>query len=150
MPEIALTCANATLNVDAEGTFHLRWLPGSKVSMEDAHAVIAAIQDVTGAALQPMLVEVEDVCMGLAVRETLMGTRFVSAVALVGPTVVDRVMAAALLRNQECPHGYFTSTDDAREWLGRITVPNELEEPGHWKGMPDGTPTITAVPALNP
>lgn len=126
--EIALTCANANLNVDAEGIFHLRWAPGSSVSGADADAVVAAVRGVTGGRLQPMLVEVVDVCLGLEARATLLGTRFVTAVALVGATVVDRVMAAALLREQECPHGYFTSADDAREWLNRLPVQEALEE----------------------
>jgi hypothetical protein len=128
MAEITLTCANATLNVDPEGTFHLRWTPGSAVSAADADAVIAAVQNATGASLQPMLVEVADVCMSPGARETLLGNRFVSAVALVGATVVDRVMAAALLREQDCPHGYFTSMDYARQWLSRLPVPDALEE----------------------
>lgn len=150
MLEIALTCTNATLNVDVEGTLHLRWVPGSKVSSADVDAVIAAVERLSSSSLRPMLVEVVDVCMSPGARENLLSTRFVAAVALVGATVVDRVMAAALLRDQECPHGYFTSAEDAREWLGRITVPHELEEPDHRKGMPDGTPTNTAVPAFNP
>ncbi|SDP82657.1 hypothetical protein SAMN04487914_14823 [Arthrobacter sp. ok909] len=128
MVEIALNCANATLKVDAEGTFHLRWVPGSAVSAADADAVVAAVQGVTGARLQPMLVEVVDVCMSPGARMTLLGMRFVSAVALGGATVVDRVMAAALLRKQDCPHGYFTSMGDAREWLSRLPVPQGLEE----------------------
>jgi len=128
MLEIAMNCANATLSVDAEGILHLRWMPGSKVSAADADAVVAAIQGVTGASLEPMLVEVVDVCMSPGARETLLGMRFVSAVALVGATVVDRVMAEALLRKQECPHGYFTSVDDAREWLSGLAVPPALEE----------------------
>jgi hypothetical protein len=128
MVEIALTCANATLKVDAEGTFHLRWAPGSAVSAADADAVVAAVQGVTGARLQPMLVEVVDVCMSPGASVTLLGMRFVSAVALVGATVVDRVMAVALLRKQDCPHGYFTSMEDAREWLSRLPVPQGLEE----------------------
>jgi hypothetical protein len=106
--------------VDAEDTFHLRWTPGSTVSAADADAVVAAVQGVTGTGLQPMLVEVVDVCMSPGARATLLGTRFVSAVALVGATVVDRVMAAALLRKQECPHGYFTSVDAARKWLSQL------------------------------
>jgi hypothetical protein len=73
MLEIALTCSNATLNVDAEGTFHLRWTPGSAVSAADAEAVVAAVQGVTGASLQPMVVEVVDVCMSPGARETLVG-----------------------------------------------------------------------------
>lgn len=128
MLEIALTCPNATLSVDAEGIFHPRWMPGSAVSAADADAVIAAVQGVTGASLQPMLVEVTDACVSLEPRVTLLGMRFVSAVALVGATVVDRVMAAALLRKQDCPHGYFTSVADAREWLTRLQLPHSLEE----------------------
>lgn len=140
MLKIALTCENATLSVDAAGLLHLRWKPGSKVSSADADAVIAAIQGVTRAGLQPMIVEIVDVCMSPEARAALLTMRFVSAVALVGATVVDRVMAAALLRDQECPHGYFTSADDAREWLGRISVPAEVEESVTRKGMPNGTP----------
>lgn len=128
MLRIALTCANADLNVDAQGIFHLRWAPGSTVSAGDVHAVVAAVRGVTEGPLQPMIVEVVEVFLGLEPRVTLLGTRFVSAVALVGATVVDRVMAAALLREQECPHGYFTSVEDAREWLKRLPVPEALEE----------------------
>lgn len=126
MLKIALTCANATLKVGADGIFHLRWVPGSKVSSSDADAVVAAVQGVSGAGLQPILVEVVDVCMSPGARGTLVGARFVSAVAMVGATVVDRVMAAALLRDQECPHGYFTSAEEAREWLGRVPLPQGL------------------------
>lgn len=126
--EIVLTSTNANLHVDAEGTFHLRWAPGSSVSGDDADAVVAAVRSVTGGRLQPMLVEVVDVFMSFESRATLLGTRFVSAVALVGATVVDRVMAAALLREQECPHGYFTSVQEAKEWLHRLPVPETLEE----------------------
>lgn len=127
MVEIALTCTNATLDVDAEGTFHLRWMPGSIITAADADAVVAAVRDVTRNRLQPMLVEVVDVCMSPGARETLLGKRFVSAVALVGATIVDRVMAAALLREQDCPHGYFTSMEDAKHWLSQLPVPDALE-----------------------
>jgi hypothetical protein len=51
MMEIALTCANASLNVDGGGTFHLRWAPGSSVSTDDADAVVAAVRGVTGGRL---------------------------------------------------------------------------------------------------
>jgi len=123
MAEIALTCTNAKLDLDAEGTFHLTWKPGSTVSAADAGAVVAAVQAVSGTSRQPMIVEVVDVCMSPGARETLLGTRFVSAVALVGTSVVDRVVAAALLRQQDCPHGYFTSVDVARQWLGQLAAP---------------------------
>jgi hypothetical protein len=124
--EIELTCVNATLAMDAGGIFHLRWIPGSTVSAADAESVVAAVQGVTGNSLRPMLVEVVDVCMSPGARVTLLGKRFVSAVALVGATVVDRVVAAALRREQDCPHGYFTSADQAREWLTQLAVTDAL------------------------
>ena len=123
MENVALTCENATLTMDAEGMFHLRWIPGSAVSSTDADAIVEAVHDVTGDNLRPMLVEVVDVCMSPGARETLLGGRFVSAVAMVGATVVDRVMAAALLRDQECPNRYFTSVDDAKQWLAQLSIP---------------------------
>lgn len=126
MVEIELTCVNATLAMDAGGIFHLRWIPGSTVSAADAESVVAAVQGVTGISLRPMLVEVVDVCMSPGARVTLLGKRFVSAVALVGATVVDRVVAAALRREQDCPHGYFTSADQAREWLTQLAVTDAL------------------------
>ena len=124
MENVALTCENATLTMDAEGGFHLRWIPGSAVSSTDADAIVEAVHDVTGDNLRPILVEVVDVCMSPGARETLLGGRFVSAVAMVGATVVDRVMAAALLRDQECPNRYFTSVDDARQWLAQLSIPD--------------------------
>ncbi|WP_284764251.1 hypothetical protein [Arthrobacter sp. efr-133-R2A-63] len=51
-----------------------------------------------------------------------------SAVALVGATVVDRVMAGAVLREQECPRGFIRSIEDAREWLNRLPAPQALGE----------------------
>lgn len=126
MVEIALTCVNATLALDAAGMFHLKLMPGSTVSAADAESVVAAVQGVTGISLRPMLVEVADVCMSPGARATLLGKRFVSAVALVGATVVDRVVAAALLREQDCPHGYFTSVDKAKEWLTQLPVTDAL------------------------
>lgn len=126
MVEIALTCVNATLALDAGGMFHLKLMPGSTVSAADAESVVAAVLGVTGISLRPMLVEVVDVCMSPGARATLLGKRFVSAVALVGATVVDRVVAAALLREQDCPHGYFTSVDNAKEWLTQLPVTDAL------------------------
>lgn len=75
-----------------------------------------------------MLVEVADVRMSFEARQVLLGTHFVSAVALVGNTVVDRVVAAALLRDQVCPHGYFTSLDEGSLRLARSAAPDTFEE----------------------
>ena len=93
-----------------------------------ARTCIAAIRGVSRGRLQPMLVELADVCMDPGAGATLSGIRFVSAVALVGATVVDRVMAGAVLREQECPRGFIRSIEDAREWLNRLPAPQALGE----------------------
>lgn len=116
------------MNVDAEGAFDLRWTPGSSVPAADAHAVLAAVPGVTGARLQPMLVEVVDACMSPGARAALpRRTGSVSAVALVRATVADRVMGTAPLRGQERPHRHFTSMEDAGERPRRSPVPQTLE-----------------------
>lgn len=126
MVEIGLTCENAALSVDRDGVLRLRWTQGTAVSPADAEAVVAAVKG-TGDELRPIVVDIEDVWVSPGARRTLAGTRFVSAVALVGATVVDRVIAATLLRGQDCPFGYFTSEEDAKEWLARLPRP-ELRE----------------------
>lgn len=127
LKNIGLTCENATLSMDDEGVLHLVWAPGSAVSSADVDAVVTSVRRLTGAGLQPMLVELVDICMSPGAREVLLATRFVSAVAIVGATTVDRVMAAALLREQECPHGYFASFVEARDWLRKLPATHYVE-----------------------
>lgn len=122
MGELALTSGNASLSVETDGTFHLKWEPGSLVSADDASSIVAAVQGLSGAGRRPMLVEVVDVCLSPGARTILLHTRFVSAVALVGVSVVDRVVAAALQREGTCPQRYFTSLAEAREWLDQLPV----------------------------
>ncbi|MEO3935111.1 hypothetical protein WMO79_20130 [Micrococcaceae bacterium Sec7.4] len=50
-----------------------------------------------------------------------------TVVMVVGASVIDRVMGAALLREQDCPLAYFTSVDCARQWLSRLPVLDALE-----------------------
>ena len=129
MPEIPLTCTNATLEVDEVGMFHLRLLPGAKVSSADVDALVSAVRSVSGSALHPLLVEVADAGISPSARETLLGVRIASAVALVGVTVVDRVIAAAFMRGKGCPHEYFTSVEDAKQWLSLHPGSHALAEP---------------------
>ena len=113
--------------MDEEGTFRLRWTPGTTVSVADAAAVVAAVQGATLSGLQPMMFEVSEVFLSAEARKLLLGTRFVRAVALIGATVVDRDVAAALLRGGVNPYGYFTSEDGAREWLDQLALSDTLE-----------------------
>jgi hypothetical protein len=70
----------------------------------------------------PLLVQMTDVQVSAAARHAYDEARSVAAVALVGSSVVDRVVAAALGRLTFCPHEYFTSRPDAVAWLKRLTA----------------------------
>jgi len=128
MVEIALPSVNARLCVDEHGTFHLTWMPGATISAADAEAVISAARSLGGTTLQPIIVELAEVNVSAEARSRLQTEHFVSAVALVGASVVDRVLSAALLRNQKCPTRYFTSVAEAREWLSALPATDTLAE----------------------
>ncbi len=128
MGEIALTSGNATLTTNLDEAFHLTLKPGSTLSTEDAASIILAVEGLSGTRLRPLLMEITDVGMTPGARSVLSETRFVSAVALVGDTVVDRVVAASLQRQRNCPQGYFASVDEAREWLRSIPSPLTAQE----------------------
>lgn len=146
--EVTLSSGNAHLGMDANGILHLRWPAGSHVSEADALSVVAAVERLTGRGPLPMLVEVVDVDLTPGARGVFLRGRFVSAIALVGATIVDRVVAASLMRDQDCPHGYFDSAENARRWIrqfvlpavGRKRSPDHVAEPdGYPESLPDGS-----------
>jgi hypothetical protein len=106
----------------SEGIVESIWRPGSVVDVEDARASILAVELLSGGTPAPLLVQMTDVQVSAAARHAYDEARSVAAVALVGSSVVDRVVAAALGRLTFCPHEYFTSRQDAVVWLKRITA----------------------------
>jgi uncharacterized protein YegP (UPF0339 family) len=106
----------------SEGIVESIWRPGSVVDVEDARASISAVERLSGGTPAPLLVQMTDVQVSAAARHAYDEARSVAAVALVGSSVVDRVVAAAMGRLTFCPHEYFTSRQDAVVWLKRITA----------------------------
>jgi hypothetical protein len=96
--------------------------PGSVVDVDDARAAILAAERISGGAPMPMLVEMTDVEISAAARYAFAQTKGVSAIAVLGSSVVDRVVAAAMRRHTLYPHEFFTSRDDAPAWLTRVTA----------------------------
>ena len=106
----------------SEGIIESIWRPGSVVDVKDARASILAVERLSGGTPAPLLVQMTDVQVSAAARHAYDEARSVAAVALVGSSVVDRVVAAAMGRLTFCPHEYFTSRQDAVVWLKRITA----------------------------
>ena len=88
-----------------------------QVDAGDALASIEAMRALGGGRELPLLVDIAGVTMSTAARGAYERAEAVSAVALLGSSVVDTVVAAALGRHGFCPHAYFTSRSEAMAWL---------------------------------
>ncbi|NUU30150.1 STAS/SEC14 domain-containing protein [Arthrobacter sp. C9C5] len=122
MEEILIAGAKGRLGVCGPH-FHLVWTPGAQVDAGDAAASIEGMRALSGGRELPVLVEISGVTMSAAARHTYERAEAVSAVALLGSSVVDTVVAAALGRHGFCPHAYFTSRKEALEWLDGLAAP---------------------------
>jgi uncharacterized protein YegP (UPF0339 family) len=120
----------------SEGIIESIWRPGSVVDVEDARASILAVERLSGGVPGPLLVQMTDVQVSAAARRAYDEARSVAAVALVGSSVVDRVVAAAMGRLTFCPHEYFTSRQDALVWLKRITAGSGPRSAGGFDNLP--------------
>lgn len=98
------------------------WRPGSVVDVADAHSAIRAAERISGGAPMPMLSEMADVQISAAARYVFAQTTGVLAIAVLGSSVVDRVVAAAMGRHTRYPHEFFTSRQEAIAWLTSVTA----------------------------
>ncbi|SDL72415.1 hypothetical protein SAMN04487916_11383 [Arthrobacter sp. ov407] len=105
------------------------WQPGSFVDVHDAKDAMRAVAQVSGGTPMPMLSEMTDVEISAAARYEFAQTTGVLAIAVLGSSTVDRVIAAAMSRHTLYPHEFFTSRDDAMAWLNNFTSSG---------GQPDG------------
>ena len=116
--------------VAAEGKNSLRvragiiesvWRPGSFVDVDDARDAMLAVERISGGTPMPMLSEMTDVEISAAARYEFAQTTGVLAIAVLGSSAVDRVVAAAMSRHTLYPHEFFTSRNAAITWLADVT-----------------------------
>lgn len=101
---------------------HSIWRPGSVVDVEDARDAILAAERISGGTPMRMLSEMTDVEISAGARRAFAQTKGVSAIAVLGSSAVDRVVAAAMSRHTHYPHEFFTSREDALAWLTGMTA----------------------------
>ncbi|WP_157366239.1 STAS/SEC14 domain-containing protein [Arthrobacter sp. Soil763] len=131
------------LGLAEDGVFRLTWAPGSVLEAADAVESVLAVTKISAGRLLPLLIDISDVKVSAGARNHFLESRFVSAVALVGESNVDRVVAAWMRRGNDCPQGYFTSRDEALAWLaGRPAG----EIPGQIPGQEAGSALVCAGP----
>ena len=110
------------------------WRPGSFVDVHDARDAMRAVEEISGRTPMPMLSEMTDVEISAAARYEFAQTTGVLAIAVLGSSTVDRVIAAAMSRHTRYPHEFFTSRDDAVAWLNNFT-PGRSQPGGHADGI---------------
>jgi hypothetical protein len=120
IPEQAVAAAGKnSLSVRA-GIIESLWLPGSFVDVDDAKDAMLAVQRISGGTPMPMLSEMTDVEISAAARYEFAQTTGVLAIAVLGSSAVDRVVAAAMSRHTLYPHAFFTSRHAAMTWLADV------------------------------
>ena len=107
------------LRVDA-GILESVWRPGSFVDADDARDAMLAVDRISGGTPMPMLSEMTDVVFSAAARYQFAQSTGVVAIAVLGSSTVDRVIASATSRETKYPHGFFTSRAAALSWLKEV------------------------------
>ena len=107
------------LSVDG-GILESVWRPGSFVDADDARDAMLAVERISGGTPMPMLSEMTDVVFSAAARYQFAQSTGVVAIAVLGSSAVDRVIASATSRETKYPHEFFTSRTAAITWLKEV------------------------------
>lgn len=123
--DIVLASGKGTLTLDESGILQLVWAGGTVLETADAAESVLAIMKISAGRMLPLMIDISDVKLTAGARNHYLESRFVSSVALVGESNVDRVVAAWMRRGNDCPQRYFTSSDEALEWLAQPALCEE-------------------------
>jgi hypothetical protein len=119
MTEVPIEGARGTV-VLHDGVLHVQWIPGLAISEDAAHAVMAAVNQLSSGRPYPMLVDMaESASMSRGARRVFALPSSVARVALLGSSPLDRAMANFFLslNAPAAPTRYFTSPEEAMTWL---------------------------------
>ncbi|MGF4043265.1 DUF7793 family protein [Paenarthrobacter nitroguajacolicus] len=120
MEPITVGGGKGTVELDAEGVFHLVWNPGTVLAADDVRAAMTSINEVADGAEYPMLIDITNTRTVTRQAKSVFSTKCAaSRIALVGSNPVNRVIAnfAMARRSLPCPTQFFASHDEAMAWL---------------------------------
>lgn len=120
MKPITVGGGKGTVELAAEGVFHLVWNPGTVLEADDVHAAMAKVNEVAGGAELPMLIDITNTQAVTRQAKSVFSVKCAaSRIALLGSSPVNRVIAnfAMARRTLPCPTRFFTSRTDAMDWL---------------------------------
>lgn len=120
MEPAAVEGGKGTVELRADGVIHLVWKPRVNIEAVDAHAAMAAVNEVANGSEYPMLVDMATTeSVHRQARAVFSTPCAASRIALLGTSPVDRVLANFFLgvHIPPCPTRFFTSRNDAMIWL---------------------------------
>jgi hypothetical protein len=103
-----------------DGVLWVHWLHGTSVTDADAAALVQRAHAMSADTCPLMLVELNDmVTLSRAALQRFANTLNVGAMAIVGPSAVDKLLADHFgeVHNPPYPSRYFTTSAQAVQWL---------------------------------
>lgn len=103
-----------------DGYVRVEWNEGVTVSEQDALDLVQRLEEVNPGRCDPMLVILNSmVSVDASAQATFAGRLNVAALALVGPSAVDRMIATFFdsVHRPRYPTRYFPTPDAALDWL---------------------------------
>lgn len=110
----------ASLDFDANGFLHLVWGRGVVIDAPDAQRAMDRVNELCGGRPTPLLIDMATTESVSRAARTVFSQRCdASAIALLGTSAVDRVLANFFLgvNSAPVPTRFFTSNDEAIRWL---------------------------------
>ena len=126
MKPITVEGGKGTVELDAGGVLHLVWKPGTVLEADDVRAAIARVNELAEGAEYPMLIDIANTqAVTRQARSVFSVKCAASRIALLGSNPVARVIAnfAMAQRTLPCPTRFFTSRDEAMQWLLQPPLP---------------------------
>jgi hypothetical protein len=126
MEPITVDGGKGTVELGADGVLHLVWNPGTVLVAADVHAAMAKVNEVADGARYPMLINMANTqAVTREARSVFSVECAASRIALLGSNPFNRVIAnfAMAQRTLPCPTRFFTSRDEAMNWLLHTPAP---------------------------
>ena len=126
MEPITVDGGKGTVELGADEIIYLVWKPGIVLDGNDVHAAIATLHEIAGGSEYPMLVDMGTTkAVTRQAKSAFQIPCAASRIALLGSSPVDRVIANFTIARQTlpCPTRFFTSRDEALNWLLPIPLP---------------------------
>ncbi|MDR7158459.1 STAS/SEC14 domain-containing protein [Arthrobacter sp. BE255] len=126
MEPINVDGGKGTIKLGADEIIYLVWKPGIVLDGDDVHGAMATLNELAAGSEYPMLVDMGTTkAVTRQAKSAFQIPCAASRIALLGSSPVDRVIANFTIARQAlpCPTRFFTSREDALNWLLPTPLP---------------------------